>query len=286
MSPTIVEEYWSGVARQLQVEADTFSRLVAHNAESGRANELALGALVESLLPSHVRVGTGIVIDSHGGRSKQMDLVVYDRTTQPQILAQSTQLLFPVETVHVVVEVKSSVSERDIDDAYEKFSSLQALQPINGFEVPASAFFGYIATGSPVSSVRQINGLGDSGRPSLACILNPGIAPSAGPNSPVGLVPLHEHDDTGARISGAWVSTDSGEKTVVHAGNVHPVSRFELRGEKYLFEPGRALLLFAESLSSVVATRLGYPNSWLSAYLTDIARETFIPKESGLPVVH
>lgn len=283
MSPTIVEEYWSGVARQLQVEADTFSRLVAHNAESGRANELALSTLVERLLPSHVRVGTGIVIDSHGIRSKQMDLIVYDRTTQPQILAQSTQLLFPVETVHVVVEVKSSVSERDINDAHEKFESLQSLQPIEGFEIPASALFGYMATGSPVSSVRQINSLSAGGRPTLACILNPGVAPSDGPNSPVGLVPLHEHDGAGARISRKWISTGSADRTVVHAGNVYPASRFELRGDKHLFEPGRALLLFAEALSSVVSKRLGYSNSWLSAYLTDIARETIIPTEPEPP---
>lgn len=273
-----MEEYWSGVAQQLQIEAETFNRLVAHNGESGRANEIALLRMVENLLPSSVGVGTGIVIDSNGGRSKQMDLLIYDRASQPQLLAHSTQLLFPVETVHAVVEVKTSVSEDDVLDAGRKFESIDSLSPTGRFKKPSTAFFGYIAKGAPATRVQQINQLPVNHRPDVSCILNPGAAPSDGSGSKVGLIPRHALDGDGNRISGTWEATEIIESMQIINGHAYPVSRLKpYSSEKHVFEPGRALLLFADALIGEISSRINANGSWLAHYLTDLARETYIP---------
>lgn len=277
-SKSLVEEYWSGVAQQLQTEAETFNRLVGHNGEMGRANEIALLRMVENLLPSSVAVGTGVVIDSYGGRSKQMDLLIYDRASQPQLLAHSTQLLFPVETVHAVVEVKTSVAEEDIMDAAEKFESITSLNPTDGFDKPSTALFGYIAKGAPASRVQEINGLAEPRRPDVSCILNPGAASSNGSGSNVGLIPRHALDSDGNRISGVWEVAKSDGYLQVLGGNAYPVSRLKAHGsDRYVFEPGRALLLFADALIGEISNRIDANGGWLTHYLTDLARETYIP---------
>jgi hypothetical protein len=275
--PNVVEEYWTGVASQLQVEASVFSRLVGHNGEVGRANELALAQLVTSLLPSTVGVGTGVIIDSEGNRSAQTDLVIYDKGAQPQILAHSTQLLFPVETVLAAIEVKTSVATADINDSGRKFKSVRALKPKNGREVPITAFFGYSASSAPIARARELNSLAEAECPDVACVLDPGlVSRREDGNLRMGAVPLHNVDADGARIAGEWIPQEKSAR-VVRGNASYPVAGLKPYGDWVVFEPGRALLLFAEALLTALAERTGSNVDWLSSYVTETARETVLP---------
>lgn len=275
--PSVVEQYWTGVASQLQVEAGVFSRLVGHNGEMGRANELALTQLVTSLLPAGAGVGTGVVIDSEGGRSAQTDLVIYDKGAQPQILAHSTQLLFPVETVFAVVEVKTTVSSAEIHDAGRKFASVRKLVPAGAGRVPLAAFFGYSATSAPSARAGELNALPAEQSPDVACILDPGVVSSrSGHELKMGMVPLHAVDDSGARQSRQWIYQSRPGRSV-HGDTSYPVAGLQTYKDWVVFEPGRALLLFAEGLLRALSERTGWNVSWLTAYVTDVARETVIP---------
>src|SRR5690606_20799027 len=102
---------------------------------------------------------------------KQADLIVFDRGAQPQILAQSTQLLFPVETVRMVIEVKTTLSSAEIAEVAEKARRLRALSPVDGLSVPAFALFAYQAAVAPPSRAAELNELGSATRPDIACIL-------------------------------------------------------------------------------------------------------------------
>jgi len=83
----VVEQYWSGVATRLQAEVEVFNRLIGHAGEQGRQKEVALVSILERLLPRRVGLGSGLLIDSTGGRSKQSDAVLFDDGDQPKILA-------------------------------------------------------------------------------------------------------------------------------------------------------------------------------------------------------
>lgn len=275
--PSVVEQYWTGVASQLQVEAGVFSRLVGHNGEIGRANELALTQLVTSLLPADAGVGTGVIIDPQGHRSAQTDLVIYDKGAQPQILAHSTQLLFPVETVLAAIEVKTSVSTVDITDAGRKFASIRSLHPTAGRPVPLTAFFGYSATNAPLARAQELNALVADERPDVACILDPGVVSARSNESlNMGLVPLHMLDESGTRQSRQWIERPTASR-VVRGNTSYPVAGLKLYGDWVVFEPGRALLLFAEGLLTALAARTGWNVNWLSSYVTSVARETVVP---------
>jgi hypothetical protein len=274
----IVEEYWTGVASQLQVEAETFSRLVGHNGEIGRANEIALTRLVGRLIPSKFGVGTGIVIDKYGERSQQCDIIVYDQGSQPQLLAQSTQLMFPIETVRMVIEVKTTLNAEAVADTAEKVSSFRALRSSRTTDAPAFGLFAYQAHGAPSSRAREINALSQDRRPDLTCVLVPGLASHVGERSTVGLVPLHDISSSGERVSRSWIEDSSTSPWVTRGAVRYPVSRFQPSGTRYIFEPGRALLIFASALMKELERVDQVTESWLENYLPEIAQQVVIPE--------
>ncbi|MGH3686103.1 MAG: DUF6602 domain-containing protein [Pseudonocardiaceae bacterium] len=141
----LVEEYWDGVLRRLQAEVDIFARLVRHQGERGRENELAFVRLLEGLVPKRYGLGSGMLIDSGDRFAKQTDIVVFDQSNGPTILAQTTQLLFPVEQVRVCVEIKTTLTKEEIKDCGKKKAALLSLKPTGGDNYPLFVVLAYHA---------------------------------------------------------------------------------------------------------------------------------------------
>lgn len=279
----VVEEYWQGVAQRLQVEADVFNRLIQHGPEQGRENEISLAGVIERLLPPAVGVGSGIIFDSDGNRSNQTDLILFDRATQPQLLAQTSQLLYPVETVLMAVEVKTTVNEDAVKDVGAKTGALAKVGAGSGLRVP-QALFGYQCSGAPSSRGQDILALSEASRPALVCIMQPGIFGDLEHSNDLGFVPLHVRDSDGDRVSMSWVAPESSssEIKVVFGTATYPIFRTEAYGTKKLLgEPGRALLLFCNSILRVVSTKTDLKADWLANYLPGPASELeLIPPRS------
>ncbi|MGW4208342.1 DUF6602 domain-containing protein [Lentzea sp. NPDC004789] len=282
-----VETYWSGVVQRLQAEVDVLNRLVPHRGEQGRANELTLARLVESLLPADVGVGTGIVIDSTNKASKQIDIIIYDRASQPQILGQTTQLLFPVETVFMAIEVKTTLSEEELQTCSASKKALDSLKSTTEGSKPGYFLMGYAASLLPQALMDKVSKIPEEMRPDLLCVLNPGLIagkgltagdPGAGTGAyTAGLTPLHKLDGDGARRAMEWSELEEhekGSKKVVRNGFTYPVTALSQSDRsRYICEPGRALLLFCEQLLAFLSERSSVSKPFLQNYLTGTARD-------------
>ena len=84
----------------------------------GSSRESELRRKLSSLLPRNVGVGSGCVIDSFGGTSKQMDIVIYEKEFCPVFCVNDNpeSSYFPCEGVIAVGEVKSSLNGDELDD--------------------------------------------------------------------------------------------------------------------------------------------------------------------------
>jgi hypothetical protein len=119
------------VATSFAVEFENLSEEIGHNQSAGEAREHALIALLRKYLPMRVGVDRGFVIDALGGQSKQIDVVIYDRTVGTTFEINGIKF-FPCETVIAVGEVKSDVSSsRKLSDALVKLASVKALDRTN-----------------------------------------------------------------------------------------------------------------------------------------------------------
>ena len=272
---SVVERYWGGILQRLRAEVDVLSQLIEHRGEKGRANELALAQVLERFLPSRWSVGTGILIDSHGRSSRQMDIVIHETSDEPRVLAQTAQVLFPIETVVACVEVKTTLQTDDVVlDFAAKREALGALKSTTN-QTPLFALLAYNCEPSPDTIARRLREQEVRGlAPDLACILNwcalagsTEVLGSAG--YIVGNCLLQRRGDDGGWDQ-AYVETESEGRAVVHDGALLPVIRRD--GRRYVGDPGRALLLFMEGLARASAARRGTPPPTLSAYLSADAR--------------
>lgn len=278
----VVEDYWSGVLRRLQSEVDVFNELILHAGERGRENELSFARILTGLVPSRYGVGTGLLIDSEDKYSKQTDIVIYNQVDEPAILAQTSQVLFPVECTCACIEVKTSVGTDEIRDAGKKRASVAALNSHNGHK-PIYALVAYRATSHAEVLARQLASMEEDERPDLVCIINLGfiggyadiIAPSGLPGTyACGVALLQERDDKDQRIEHTHILAEPGKKTFTFKDVSYPVIKIGKR--IVVAEPSRALLVFCEALIRMLADQDGRPVPAFSHYVTSVARDLFL----------
>ncbi len=107
------------------------ARQIQHPGESGRAREQILIAFIEQLVPSSFGVSTGFVVDALGGKSRQLDVVVYQTDYAP-VFEIGRVKHFLVESVVAVLEVKAAIdSERDLTQALDNIASVKGLDRSN-----------------------------------------------------------------------------------------------------------------------------------------------------------
>jgi hypothetical protein len=273
----IVEEYWQGVLQRLQAEVDVFARLVHHAGEQGKENELALARLLTSLLPTRYGVGTGQLIDKAGNYSSQTDVIVYEQADEPAILAQTTQLLFPVENVAACIEVKTTLRYDDLNEFAVKRGKLAALEPCRSRNDsrphPLFALLAYSMATTPSTLKTKLSDAPLSDLPDLLCVLRPGLigssmsSPASEPSYEVGLVLLPPLEGESS-ADGYVVHQGAGEYT--RAGRIYP----KVMSDKTIFvgDPARALLLFIDALLRELARFRGVDPPILSEYLTTETR--------------
>ena len=104
----------------------------------GSAREHPTRQKLEQLLPSGIAVGTGCVIDSYGGTSMQMDVVLYEKHLCPvySVNDDPATTYYPCEGVIAVGEIKSQMASADLKNTFEKMASVKKLRR---FAVQASA---------------------------------------------------------------------------------------------------------------------------------------------------
>lgn len=81
------------------------------------------------LLPSSVKIGSGCIIDTYGGTSKQQDIVVYERDFCPvfSINDNPETTYYPCEGVIAIGEVKSILDSSQLNDSLKKIKSVKKL---------------------------------------------------------------------------------------------------------------------------------------------------------------
>lgn len=122
---------FSRVAAQFRIEFDELTREIEHRGEAGAAREEALRKILRRYLPQRVEVGTGFVVDACEGESKQIDLVLYDRTAALVLPVSHTQY-YACETVIAVGSVRTSIESREsLIEVLDNVASVKALDRSN-----------------------------------------------------------------------------------------------------------------------------------------------------------
>lgn len=112
----------------LEVKLELSARSVTHPGVLGEVNESYFIEVLRKYLPKRYAVDTGIVTDSLGNTSDQIDVVVYDNQYTPTLLDQQNHRFIPAEAVYAVLEVKPTIDKAYVKYAGQKAASVRGLK--------------------------------------------------------------------------------------------------------------------------------------------------------------
>ncbi len=113
--------------QQLALQLRTARAHIGHSGDKGAVSETEWLELLRSFLPGRYCVDKATVIDSRGGTSESIDLVVYDRHHSPLVFEQSGFRFLPAEAVYAVFEVKQTLDAAHVAYAAGKAASVRRL---------------------------------------------------------------------------------------------------------------------------------------------------------------
>jgi len=95
----------------------------------GRAREIFVASILRPYLNPTMGICTGMVTDSDGSHSAQMDVIIYDRNVVPPFLLSEGEGIVPIESVLATIEVKSRLTSTELNSAVDNARSLKLLVP-------------------------------------------------------------------------------------------------------------------------------------------------------------
>ncbi len=112
----------------LAVQLKLSSQSITHDGTMGQVNEQHFINVLRKYLPNRYAVSQGIVIDSNGKTSDQIDIVLFDQQYTPTLLDQQDHRFIPAEAVYGIFEVKPTINKTYLEYAADKAKSVRELE--------------------------------------------------------------------------------------------------------------------------------------------------------------
>ncbi|HET7098982.1 MAG TPA: DUF6602 domain-containing protein [Patescibacteria group bacterium] len=103
------------------------AKSIPHHGERGKEVENILKNFLKEHLPKRYDVASGFILDRADNVSPQTDVIVYDASSCPIFETYEDNLIIPSDNAAAVIEVKSNLTKKDIEDAAEKIANIKSL---------------------------------------------------------------------------------------------------------------------------------------------------------------
>lgn len=123
-----LRDAFARVHSRLTFDLEDAAQTITHDGKRGDVTESDWLRVIRSYLPSRYAVDSGIIIDSRGKTSDQIDIVVYDLHYTPALLTRESNRYIPAEAVYAVLEAKPNINKERLEYAGKKAASVRRLQ--------------------------------------------------------------------------------------------------------------------------------------------------------------
>lgn len=122
-----MREAFINVQEKLKLDLRMAKQSIDHPGEKGDVHEDHWIEVFRAYLPKRYEVGKGIIIDSKGGKSDQIDIVIFDKQYTPTLLDQQNFRYIPAEAVYAIFESKPCINKEYLEYAGSKAASVRNL---------------------------------------------------------------------------------------------------------------------------------------------------------------
>lgn len=119
----------------LTCQLELSSQSITHSGTLGEISERCIIEFLKKYMPTRYSVNSGIVIDSNGKTSDQIDIIIYDNQYTTTMLDQQEHRYVPAEAVYAIIEVKQTINKEYIEYAGNKAKSVRCLERTS-IEIP------------------------------------------------------------------------------------------------------------------------------------------------------
>lgn len=112
----------------MKAESELAGGLINHPTRVGDAREALIQLVLSRIIPSTYEIGSGQIVDSRGGISQQIDIVIARRDF-PCLRFGDGTAHYLVESVIAAIEVKSELSSKNFGEALSNCKSVGDLSP-------------------------------------------------------------------------------------------------------------------------------------------------------------
>jgi hypothetical protein len=105
-----VAELFRIVAERMRGDLRLARAALTHPGLRGASFEEAFRSFLRTYLPRTLEVSTGVIVDSVGGYSRQIDVIISDAARTPVLYAVGETRVVPVECVYMAIKVKAHLN--------------------------------------------------------------------------------------------------------------------------------------------------------------------------------
>jgi len=129
-----LKEVFDEVSNQMKSDFVKAQKSLSHSGLKGNANEETVKNFLIQYLPKTVDITTGILVDSTGNKSRQLDIIICDSAKTPIFYQSGETRVIPIECAYAVIEVKAYLDKAELEKAYKNMQSVKALEKKAYFE--------------------------------------------------------------------------------------------------------------------------------------------------------
>ena len=103
------------------------TKQVWHNASAGMLREKVIKDILKPYLPDCYGISGGLCYDHEENKSKQLDIIIYDKLFSYRLPFDSDFIVFPCESVYGNIEVKTTLDKSTLQESIDNIASLKKL---------------------------------------------------------------------------------------------------------------------------------------------------------------
>jgi len=128
-----LSDVFDAVSTQMVSDFERSRKALNHSGLKGQANEQIVINFLKQYLPKTLEISTGSIVDSNGGVSRQLDIIIHDAVKTPLFFQSENMRVIPVECVYAVIEVKAYLDKSELIKSFDNMKSVKNLEKIAFF---------------------------------------------------------------------------------------------------------------------------------------------------------
>lgn len=199
------------VSKQMRSDFAKAQKSMAQSGLKGEANEEIVRQFLRQYLPKTLDIASGILVDSSGAQSRQLDIIISDTAKTPIFFQSGHIRVIPAECAYAVIEVKANLDKEELEKSYQNMKSVKKLAKTAFFKAggviinavnlygkewdywPTNHFVFAYESSNLDSIVTNLNGLQNADevhqRIDTICVLDKGVILNRWPDGKVSALP-------------------------------------------------------------------------------------------------